>query len=193
MIRHLTAETATIPQLLDLYATGKLEPVKFALDQLAARGEYSPVVLSQITDQLTSHGEAIRPALEFLEKATMETGKDVYHRAIEDTFAKCGKNGRIQILESLSRSVLKPPGQFYDNLGHFLPLLESYYEAHLLLELENTFNSQSSGIVHDVLKFLENENFLIARRAFWFLQEMNLSPDQAAAIAAFETKFADRL
>ncbi len=54
-------------------------------------------------------------------------------------------------------------------------------------------NPDSAETLNQVEKVLENDNFLIARRAYWFLEKQNLNAAQAKIVEAFRVKYEDRL
>lgn len=193
IIRNLTAETATLAQLLELYSSGGVEETGFALELLAKRNLYSKDILDSLIPEMPAQGNAIKASLQYLYSASRANDKDIYFDTVEAIFAHSGKTERIHILESLSNCPLTPPDAFYDSMSQFLPVLESYYEVHLLITLEEQHNTGSKALVDNACKLLESDNFLIARRAYWFLQELDLVAGQSIAMAAFREKHSDRL
>ncbi len=184
-IRYLTAQNASTEQLLKLYQQAENEKTQFALEQLEEREAYSDDILNVIIDGIPLQGDAIKRCLQYLTHASAARRSDVLFKTIESNFAQYDKSQRIHILEFLAKSPLIPPRGFYDSLATLLPDLESYYEVHLMLTLQQEHNSNSRHLIQNTTALLASENFLIARRAYWFLSEKPLSPQQSAAVEAF--------
>lgn len=193
IIRGSTAKQASNDQLLELYKSGNPELVEFAISQLITRKAYDPATLDVIAAEMPDREEHARQALRYLGNCAMESHSSVYHDIIEKVFAVSISAVRICILESLTASRLDPPEFFFDRISRFLPELETYYETHLLLDLESSHNPDSSVVTENALRMLQNDNFLIARRAFWFLEERELNAMQKPVLDAFRTRNRDRI
>ena len=193
VIRRLTAQSASSEQLLDLYLTGEMEKVVFALEQLEQRKAYSDEILDRIAEAIPSLDDAIDIPLYFLAKASAADHTPRVSNAVINTFGKLNKFQREKVLEFLIKNPLPMNDGFYDDLIQFSPDLESYYEVHLMLSLNEEYNSDSKKLHQFASAWLDNNNFLIARRAYWFLSKITLSPSQSVAIEAFRKKHAGRL
>jgi len=192
-IKKITSELTGRDQLLEFFYSGEKAFVEFAVDQLISRKAFDPDTLDRIAANMHLGENTMKSALRYLAAASVGKQSFVYHDAIQRVFQNCGLNERICMLESLVKSSLVPPEGFYDNMSRFLPELETYYEVHMLLELERRNNPGSGEVVHHAMKLLDNSNFLIARRAFWFLMETSLDPQQRILVEAFQQKYQDRI
>jgi len=74
-----------------------------------------------------------------------------------------------------------------------VPQLDSYFEVHLLLKLLDARNPGSAETVKAVILMLDNENSVIARRAYTFLEKQKLTGDQAQVVEEFRKRNAERL
>jgi hypothetical protein len=142
-----------------------------------------------------AEGRAVlaRAAVRYLAAVADPAGAPFYYDGMSELFAKANRQKRTYYLSALAETELEAPDGFYNRLSRALPELGTYYEIHLLLELMEARNPDSAEVTAQAMKVLANDNFLIARRAFWFLEEQSLSPDQQHEVNAFRAKNKDRL
>ena len=65
---------------------------------------------------------------------------------------------------------------------------DSYRELHLFLGLAEQHNKVSEQILKQAARFLESDNFFMARRAYWFLEKLKLDEQLMSQIEAFRNK-----
>ncbi len=112
---------------------------------------------------------------------------------VEQLAPATSRQTRTLYLAALSQIPLPPPAGYYDRISRWLPQMDTYFEVHLLLTLLEEEDAGSPEVVKHSMMVLENENFLIARRAFWFLDKQSLATSQREKVEAFRAKHEDRL
>jgi len=193
LIRGFTEQHSDVNHFVAFFKTGKKEFVEFSIAQLIKRDAFGEEIQEAIRQDIPHNESVVKPALNYFTIASQKTNSSVFYDTIEKVFLKSDKSVRIKILEILMTSELEPSIGFYNRICKFLPDLNSYYEVHLLLHLQKTKNASSEVVTREVIPLLGHENFLIARRAFWFLDEQQLDADQRGKVDAFREKFEDRL
>ncbi len=193
-IRELTSAGCTRTHLLDFAAEGPERFFEFALEEFAAHGEFDDAV-AEIAIRRSAAGSAamVQAALHYFDSALAQGRDALYCSAFLRLFAQGNSQKRTLCLRSLDAANLSVSEGFYDSLAVFLPALDSYFELHLLLNLLDKRNPDSAETAEQVVKVLANDNFLIARRAYWYLKERPLSAQQTLAVSDFEKKYAGRL
>ena len=99
------------------------------------------------------------------------------HFQLEREMNECFSNMERTLIEELSKS---------------LPELETHHEVHLFLKLLRK-RTVPSAVIDQVAKLLDHDKFFVGRRAFWYLDERELSPPQRKKVDAFFEKHQDRL
>ena len=68
------------------------------------------------------------------------------------------------------------------------PGMNTYYGLHRLLRLVEKHEHVSQRILTQVSRLLENDNFLVARKAFWYLEKQTLDEQIKNRMQAFRDK-----
>jgi len=193
-IQSLTAKTTTRKHLMRFLTDGSEALAVFAMDQLGKRVvRDQPVVEAVVKRATASNATVAKAALRYLESTATEKEADIRYRAIEKLAPAADRRTRTLFLTALSRTPQPPPTGYYDRISKWLPTMQTYFEVHLLLELLEERSPESQEAVRQAMRVLENPNFLIARRAYWFLENKALADDQQKQVTAFGTKHEDRL
>ncbi|MEX0321016.1 MAG: hypothetical protein AB3N63_02580 [Puniceicoccaceae bacterium] len=192
--RLFTSQLASEDQLIEMLSQGSEGYLHFAIQQLIAGNYFRKDVRSAVTAELLSgRDRTVKPVMEYLEAATIATGQPYFFMFVQSRYLALQNQTRVRILEALKETSLDAPDGFMDGISGWLPKLETYYEVHLLLELLDAKNPGSQNTTRQAIQLLDNNNFLIARRAFWFLEERELNPAQSALIKRFRSEYEDRL
>lgn len=193
-IRRLTGKLATDEHLLTALKQGEDAVAILAMKSLARRRRHDETTIQAIVERV-ANGRAVvaRAAVDYLETVTIDGNPEIYYKGMERLFAKADTQKRTFYLSALSATSLTPPAGFFDRLSHWLPRLDTYYEIHLLLELMEARNPGSEIVTEQAMAVLTNDNFLIARRAFWYMEKQSLAPVQQRRVDAFKTRYRERL
>jgi len=193
-MKDLTARATTRKHLMRFLSDGSEALSIFAMDQFAERGVRDQAVADAVVERaLANNATVAKAALRYLESTATEKEADIRYRAIEKLAPAADRRTRTLFLTALSRTPQPPPTGYYDRISKWLPTMQTYFEVHLLLELLEERSPESQEAVRQAMRVLENPNFLIARRAYWFLENKALADDQQQQVTAFGTKHEDRL
>ncbi len=193
-IRSLTEAGCSSDELLRYISEGSDKLSVFGMEQLARRGNYErksvDAVIARAERGAAQQAEA---AAGYLESSLGKPDNGIYFSAMERLFAAADTPKRTLYLRSLTGVKAEPPAGFFDRLAGWLPRLDSYFEVHLLLTLLERRAPCSDESVRQALLVLDNNNFLIARRAFWYLEKHPLTSVQKGRVDDFRTRFEHRL
>lgn len=193
-IRRLTSESCGYDQLMQYLNDGTAKYSTFAMEQFAERRVYDAKTVNTVVRRAIDGRAAVaQGAIQYLESSLKNGNSDIYYDAIGRLFAGGSREKRTLCLRSLAEVKQSGSSAFYDRLASLLPELESYFEVHLLLNLLEARNPGSAETLTQAGRVLQNDNFLIARRAYWFLEKQTLSEDLAKAVESFRVKYKDRL
>jgi len=193
-IRQWTEKSCALEQLLR-YVDGKSDKLSvFAMEQLAKRGVYDQKIVDTVIAR-ADQGDVLlaEAASNYFKSSLRKMGGVIYYNAMERLFEVADSQKRILCLRSLSEVKAEAPDGFYDRMAAWLPRLETYFEVNLLLTLLEKRASRPDETVKHGLVVMDSKNFLIARRAFWFLDKQSLTAMQRSKVEAFRAKFEARL
>ncbi len=193
-IRTLTEQGCSREQLVHYLNHGTEAFFIWAAEQLTRRKISSPAILDITTRRLKQGSTTlVDPALLYLQSLSTDSHADPYHRTIESLFGSASEPKRIKYMESLAAARQPPPAGYHDRLSRHLATLDTYYEVHLLLCLMESQERSSPEVVRQTLPLLDGNEFFIARRAFRFLQNQDLTEPQQRKVEAFRLAHQDRL
>ena len=89
-------------------------------------------------------------------------------------FISSNNKDRIDLLKFLS-SREDLPGSLFDRMSEALPEMNTYWELHLFISIVEKHGYVSQPILTQISRLLENEDFFLARKAFWYLETQTLS------------------
>ncbi len=194
-IIHTLTEKACSNEQLILYLDSGLENYQiFAIKMMTQRRLHEQAIQENVVRQ-TEQGSVVlvEPAIVYFKSMATDTEADVYYRAIERLFASGSEQKRIRYLDSLAATIQTPPAGYFDRLSGRLSELETYYEVHRLLNLLEARHPSSTEVTRQVLHLLDQPQFFIARRAYYYLKDQALGEDQRKRVENFRLKFQDRL
>lgn len=189
-IQSITTETIHNDQLLIYLRDSNPKRAKFAIEQLSKKGIQDEATRTAI-HELTLNGsiELASAGIGYFQSL----GAAGYYKAISKLFEQGSSKKQVLYLSSMASTDLPAPDGFYDVLSSILPMLGSYYEVHLLLNLMTEYNYDSPIVVSNALPLLTNKSFLIGRRSYNFLKDRELEEPQQTQVEAFKIKYSDRL
>ena len=188
LIKNNTAETVSNEHLLGFLNDESETHYLLTLEQLQKRKIYSKVFIDAILDRVFKDKTLIRTSLKYIQTAPQE----VYFSSIKRLIIGGEKEQRISALKSLQNSHYSADKFYLDDISNDLKLLNSFQEVSAFLELMQNKNPNSK-IVVDCLIPLLNEDFLIARRVYYFLINQQLTSKEKLQIDAFHTKHKNQL
>ena len=185
MMRQITANECTEKNLIAYLTTSNNERAEnFGLEQLARRDIYHDVAVNAVLMQAESKPTLVRPALQYLEKASATT----YFPALLQLFKVANNDDRLLYLRSLLATNKEAPPDYFDWFSHQLLNFKSYQEVQLLFTLINKKDPNSTEAVKLAAELLKNDNLLVARSAYWFLKDKALNNSVANSVMQFQAK-----
>lgn len=164
--------------------------VEFALDHLRQHRVFNPDTVKNVKE-IISKGNAKHTelGLAYLEEAMADT--TLFYSTLVEIFSSCKTDGRLHLLDYLTAKE-NLPASLYEALSVHFSDLTTYYEVHRLLGLIENQAAISPKILLNISELLQNNNFFIARRAFWFLREQELDDELTLRIQTFLEQHPDR-
>lgn len=160
-----------------------------AIETLMTRKVYDDDIVKSILKATAIAPKLQSKTLAYLEKSSPK----IYYKNIVPFFEFSDEKYRITILNSLSKTTFKGSYQFYNDFAKQLAKTNNYQEISLILDLFQEKNQTSDSIVREIIPLLEHQEFLIARSAFWFLNNVNLTASQRTKLSYFQKQFKSKL
>ncbi|WDE97288.1 hypothetical protein PQO03_04895 [Lentisphaera profundi] len=184
---ELHCTPAYIQKTLD---SGDWQKVEFILNYLLRKKIYTQAYVDATANALAGAGiDQIDLGLTYLKTAT-QNKNDYYQKTIQ-TLPEMGNYNAAIIIDEISNE---------DDLDDEILLLLSkklskcsYYTVHLTLQFIENKNLFSDKHELNLSALLDVKDFFIARRAYRFLQEQDLSPKTKHKLAEFAKKYEDRI
>lgn len=181
--RELTHQSCSEEMLRHFLFSDKSHYVLFALEHLQRHKLFTPSLVKAVIDVCSSGDQdRIDRGLAYLRAALPDD--DAFYDKLGALFRKSGDQGRIHLLGVLDAEKTISGAQL-DILSSGLKNTDTYYELHLFLNLVEKHKHVSQQILTQVSRFLESENFFIARRAYWYLEKQTLNGALAQRVDAF--------
>ena len=160
--------------------------VLFALDHLRRHTLFSASLASAVIEVMSGGDhDRIDLGLAYLRSAIPD--KNTFYDKLADLFTESNSRGRIYLLGLLD-SEKEISGAHFDKMSLGLKDTGSYYELHLFLSLMEKHKHASESILTQASRFLESENFLVARRAYRYLEKQTLNEQMTHRVKAFQEK-----
>ena len=184
--RELTHQNCSEELLLKFLASDDSQYTLFALEHLQQHQLFAPSIVSAVIEVMGSGEDAqVDSGLAYLRLALPD--QDALYENLSRIFEKSSGDTRIQLL-GLLEAEASISGAQLDKLSVGLAEADSYYELHLFLGLVEKHKHVSEQLLLHVSRFLENENFFVARRAYWFLDKQMLNEQLTRQMEAFRKK-----
>lgn len=190
IIRQITGDANSLEELRTFLNEGDEDHQVFALEQLLARGAYDSQTADAVIDLASGASQQLsKQLLKYVEQAPSV----LYYDAMGRLFNNGDDKQRIMYLNSLLETENIPPPGFYDKFSQQLCHLNSYQEVNILLNIFENKKLSSTEIIKQALCLLDHDKFLIARRAYWFLESQDLPAAAHERVELFERNYSDKL
>ena len=189
-IRQKTGEARDLDELRADLAKGNKDYKLFSLRQLIERQAYDTRTVEVVISlRSVADRELLNMIVEYTERASAERYDFLMERLLETQIT----SQRLKYLNSMSGTKHKPPKEFWARLGRRLVASNAYQEVNAFLKLLESKNESSPAVISQVTRLLDSDNILVARRAYWFLRDQELSDAQQDKMKSFRVKFANFL
>ena len=185
--KELTHQSCSEKQLSHLVVSKEPHHVLFALKHLMQHKLYSPNLVKLVNSQMQDNDQ----------KSIIETGYMYLHNAIPDkqkfqddlaiVFSKSNNVSRILLLNLLV-SKKELPNTLIEKMITSLALMKNYDEINAFLNILDKLNYTSPAALITSAKVLENKNFFVARRAYWYLEKKSLDKQTSDLVLKFREK-----
>ncbi|WP_123896765.1 hypothetical protein [Aureibaculum marinum] len=188
IIRNITGKSQSIKSLQSYLSSNKKVKKLFGLEQLNHRKDYSEKSVQLVVSAIEQSSTLLKPSLLYLENAPNK----VYINTIQKLLKQFESENRLFCLQHLLKTKQKLPLEFYYKLSDLYKDF-TYQEIHVLLKILNTKYDISPQMINHLLPLLNHNDFLIARRLYWFLQKQDLLQEQESRIQTFYLEWKDKL
>lgn len=189
-IRDLTGDGLSVDSLQSYLKERTFNYRVFAVEQLSRRKIHDSKTVKAILQVAPVENYALQKLIVgYLEKLP-----DIpYLEAIERLLKIDNEKLSLLALRSLSVSDRQIPIPYYDRLGKLTLGGDSYQTIDLYLKLLNNEKIVSNAVSAEIVRLLDNQDFLIARRAYWFLSKQKLTEINKVKCSSFYEKNSNRL
>ncbi|WP_123803473.1 hypothetical protein [Flavivirga aquatica] len=187
IIKNKTGESVSNKQLQQFLVDENETYFYIAIAELQKRKNYSKEFIDTIIKRGLKDDFLLRTAFNYLKGASVEN----YLYAAETLFFKGSREQKLTTTRSLINTDYKVSKGYLNNFSTQFSKLD-YQEVSLLLELMQDKNPNSKVVIENVLPLLSGD-FIIARRAYWFLNNETLTTKQEREIKCFYKKHKDKL
>ncbi|MGB5668764.1 MAG: hypothetical protein WBM53_18150 [Maribacter sp.] len=189
-VRRVSGSFLSEHQLIANLLSSNQKLQKFALNELIRRRTYEqPVINSIVKIAPTASKEINKLAIEYIDKAPQE----LYLEITKQLYIKGNEINRILFLNSIASSKIIGGPDFYDAITTNITYLKSFQEIDLVLDILEYSKSSEPTFLDRVAQLLDNDNFIIARKAYWFLEGKKLSSVNDRKVKEFYIQNLDRL
>lgn len=188
LIRGITGEAFTNLALQDLLKKDSLDWQYFAVEQFTKRKDYTQKTVALLESTIGQNPILLKNSLPYWELAP----NSIYTKVLSRLIQTQERENRLLILNNLLKTQQTLTPAFFNDLS--LPIANlTYPELTKFLTLLEKHTINSNKINTQLIQLLKQDNFLIARRTYWFLSEQPLSKKQAIILKEFLLKYEDRL
>ncbi len=182
IIRRTTGRSMSLDDLHQVLAEGSAEYRLLALEELNLRRSYDDATAQRVaTLAPTADMDAAGPLIEYAFHAPADRQSPI----AESLFHSGSALLRACILDQLKRNPAPLDEEFAEWLSRELAGMQSYMEVDSILELLGTRQPVPAPILHRAAILLDRDDFLSARRAYWFLQAQTLPYNLEEQVKAF--------
>ena len=187
-IKKISTLSASNAQILEFLEEENLTYYFMGLEALIHRGLYDRLFLDIIHNRVKNENKLIRPTVDYFETAPSE----VYFKCIKELFIYgevAQKTAAIKSLQNLESPISR---DYLDCFSESKLQIESFQVLSYYLELMLEKNPDSLKITNYILPLLD-ENIVIARRVYWFLEHQQLNETQQKIVNYFAKNHKEQL
>lgn len=189
-IRDIVGNDMSVDALAGYLRKGSAEFKVFALEQIIKRKAYQSEILELVLSQAKLNDYFFKKmTLDYLERGP----GNLYFSSIEQLLDTGNPQLSVLCLSALLQTKHPASLNFFERLSDLLSQDNIYQEINLFLKVLEERNTSSLMITQRLIPFLDNENFIIARRVYWFLEKKELSRTAQLRLEAFYRKHSESL
>ena len=131
----------------------------------------------------------IKPGIKYAQAAPNEVYFQLMQQFIQSS---TNPENRLLFLRALLKSDRVVPDSFFEDLPLELKKL-SYPEIHTYIEILKKHKPISPRLKKQLIALLDTDNFINARKVYWFLNDQDLTEKQEKILVTFFRKNKDKL
>ncbi|MBB6461708.1 hypothetical protein [Flammeovirga kamogawensis] len=181
-IRNYSAENLSDDRLLEALKSRRRNQQNYAINAIINQELYSSALWRELTTSIALYtDDQIRLLVNYLEKAK-PSDFDIY---CTEWFHEITPEKHIHFLRNLFNSTHNISSKFVADLYINLPLITDYAEFDAFIHLLDKRQLESEEINAYVGRYLSN-NTIFSRRAYWYLQDKNLTKEQIKSMKKYK-------
>lgn len=189
-IRNLTGDTMTADALINYLEHESLAHKIFGLEQLIRLQHQNNKTTKEVLQLASNENQKVQKLIiEYVEQLP----SDSYFESITSLLNTGKDKASLLALGSLLESERNPSEEFLSSLSNQLSNCKSYQQIDLFLKVIEKKKSISNKSLSNIVALLEREDFLIARRAYWFLSKQELSTQGKNRLQTFYNENSEKL
>ena len=187
-IKNITGKVLSENQLKRALKDNNRAYFEIGIKELENRKNFSNSFVDIIVREVLIDETLCKSTFAYLEKASSKT----YFEATKQIFTKGGKGQKLAAIRSLQYSKHQPSTKYLDVLSDEILSMKSFQEVSFFLNLMQTKNPKSKKVTNNVFDLLTSD-FIIARRAYWFLKNQETTASQEEKLNQFYKKHKNSL
>ncbi|MEM6801146.1 MAG: hypothetical protein AAF696_07060 [Bacteroidota bacterium] len=188
IIRDLSGDATSSAELISLLSSHEKELAYYAIEQLKRRKEYSTEIIEHMIGFAKESPDLLKKSLDYWEGAP----NSMYKKAMRAALLISDKGSRLLCLRAILQSSQTLSGNFFLALPLSYESM-TYQEIQLLLRILNKYAIYSPVLIESLFPLLDLDDFLIARRVYWYLTDQDLNLRQEKRLATFYNKWKKKL
>ncbi|WP_226702708.1 hypothetical protein [Microbulbifer elongatus] len=190
LIRNLSGDELPAEELPNLIVSDRDAEASFALQQVARQGLESDRIDTLVKQLLAQQKTALYPdVFDYLETLPTERSFRVLREFANTDDSKL----RLEIIAHLQKTDEITDRSLLIDLSLNASQWDSFHEVHRLLALLRQHAAGDAGINQSISTLLNHDNFVIARKAYWYLAEAPEGSIDQALLESFRQQNLARL
>ncbi|WNJ17950.1 hypothetical protein [Pontibacter sp. G13] len=188
IIRNITGDQYSDPELRALILSDSTGMPEFALEQLIRREDFSEAALEEMLAGIYKDSTLLRPSMEYWDLAP----DSIYLPAMIALLNTRGLEDRRICIHSITQR--KP--RLSTTMLEALPipnLSMSYKEFSTYLDFLGRFRISSPAMTERLVELLQHEDFMVSRRVYWHLEDLQLSKTHRELVNEYYRTWEDKL
>lgn len=161
----------------------------FAVEQLTKKGNFQAYTVEAVVSAIQQSPNIIKAGIQYFENAPQDT----YQSSILHLVRTLKAEERIKCMNAILKSKNHLPTAFYEELGQSVVRNGVYQEVNLFLDILDQNNNSSATMNGLLMQLISSDDFLKARRVYWYLQDQELSQAHNDILESFGAKNRHRL
>lgn len=184
--RDITGDALTTSELISFLSEEGYE--EFAIEQLIRKQDYSEAICNSILKTIEAKPALLKVSLPYFESAPEEIFRSSICKLVKSPVS----NFRLIVLKALNKSNQSINTDLITEMDLEFTKL-SYQEVHELINILEYKHVTSVGICDSLSTLLAQNNFIIARKVYWYLQSNTECKHLNKLLTQFQNKWNNKL